>query len=49
MDVCRDWLDIHCLPDGWRHRIPSSDDGNVAVADLAQKQKSIICFEATGG
>lgn len=49
IDVSRDWLDIHCLPDGQRHRIPNTDDGHVAVYDLAHDQRAVVCFEATGG
>ncbi|PTT94306.1 IS110 family transposase, partial [Pseudomonas sp. HMWF031] len=49
IDVSRDWLDIHCLPDGQRHRIPNSDDGHVAVSVLAHDQRAVVCFEATGG
>ncbi|MBW3245445.1 IS110 family transposase [Epibacterium sp. DP7N7-1] len=49
IDVSRDWLDIHCLPDGLRHRIPNTDDGHIAVSDLAHRQKAVVCFEATGG
>lgn len=49
IDVSRDWLDIHCLPDGQRHRIPNTDVGHIAVSDLAQKQEAVVCFEATGG
>ena len=49
IDVSRDWLDIHCLPDGLRHRIPNTDDGHIAASDLAHRQKAVVCFEATGG
>ena len=49
IDVSRDWLDIHCLPDGQRHRIPNTDNGHVAVSDLAHDQRAVVCFEATGG
>ncbi|MEO9779699.1 MAG: hypothetical protein ABJH07_23975 [Sedimentitalea sp.] len=28
IDVSRDWLDIHCLPDGRRLRIPNTEKGH---------------------
>lgn len=49
IDVSRDWLDVHCLPDGQRHGMPNDDDGHVAVANLARHREAIVCFEATGG
>ncbi|MCE8514724.1 IS110 family transposase [Ruegeria pomeroyi] len=47
--MSRDWLDVHCLPEGQRHRMPNDDDGHVAVANLARHREAIVCFEATGG
>lgn len=35
IDVSRDWLDLHCLPDGHRCRVPNAPPGHAAVADLA--------------
>ena len=46
IDVSRDWLDIHCLPDGYRARMPNAPAGHAAVADLA---RDLVCFESTGG
>lgn len=49
IDVSRDWLDIHCLPDGKRHRFPNTDQGHVQLVKIARPKQSIVCFEATGG
>lgn len=49
IDVSRDWLDIHCLPDGERLRWPNNDDGHARVAALATERHALVCFEATGG
>ncbi len=49
IDVSRDWLDVHRLPDGQRHRMPNDDAGHLAVVNLARNRRAIVCFEATGG
>lgn len=49
IDVSRDWLDIHCLPDGARLRLPNNDEGHTRVATLAAKRLALVGFEATGG
>ena len=49
IDVSRDWLDIHCLPDGKRPRLPNKDEGHAHLADLARSVDALVCFEATGG
>ena len=49
IDVSRDWLDIHCLPDGQRSRLPNTDDGHARLAELAHSMDALVCFEATGG
>ena len=49
IDVSRDWLDIHCLPDGRRLRLPNAPDGHAQVASLARRRNVLVCFEATGG
>lgn len=49
IDVSRDWLDLHCLPDALRRRVPNAPEGHVAVADLARERDAIVCFESTGG
>lgn len=36
IDVSRDWLDVHCLPDGHRCKVPNAPAGHAAVADLAR-------------
>lgn len=49
IDVSRDWLDVHCLPDGHRCKLPNAPAGHAAVADLARNRESVVCFESTGG
>jgi transposase len=49
IDVSRDWLDIFCLPQGERLRLPNSVEGHAQVAELAREQIALVCFEATGG
>lgn len=49
IDVSRDWLDFHCLPDGLRRRLPNAPVGHAAVADLARDREAVVCFESTGG
>lgn len=49
IDVSRDWLDVHCLPDGQRLRLANNDGDHAIVAKLAREQEAIVCFEATGG
>lgn len=49
IDVSRDWLDLHCLPDGHRVRAPNAPAGHAAVADLARDRDAVVCFESTGG
>jgi transposase len=49
IDVGRDWLDVHCLPDGHRCRLPNARAGHVAVAELARNRDATVCFESTGG
>ena len=49
IDVSRDWLDVHCLADGHRCKLPNAPAGHAAVADLARDRDSVVCFESTGG
>lgn len=49
IDVSRDWLDIHCLPDRHQLRLPNAPDGHEQLAALAQERCALVCFEATGG
>ena len=49
IDVSRDWLDVHCLPDIRRLRLPNSDEGHAQLVGLAQSTHALVCFEATGG
>jgi transposase len=49
IDVSRDWLDIHCLPDDYRLRLPNTAVGHAQLADLARDRRALVCFESTGG
>ncbi|MDD7972913.1 IS110 family transposase [Roseinatronobacter alkalisoli] len=49
IDVSRDWLDVHCLPDGHCCRAPNTPAGHAVVADLARDRDAVVCFESTGG
>jgi len=49
IDVSRDWLDIHCLPDGHRLRLPNTASGHGQLIEIACERDACICFEATGG
>lgn len=49
IDVSRDWLDIHCLPEGRFERFPNTDVGHQHLTELARRLEAVVCFEATGG
>ena len=49
IDVSRDWLDVHCLPDNQRLRLPNTDEGHDRLSEMALSQSALVCFEATGG
>src|SRR6056297_1991142 len=49
IDVSRDWLDVHCLPEGKRVRLANNLEGHEQVAQLALELGALVCFEATGG
>lgn len=49
IDVSRDWLDLHCLPDGHKMRLANTGEGHVQLASLARSRHAVVCFEATGG
>ncbi|MCB1470059.1 MAG: IS110 family transposase [Rhizobiaceae bacterium] len=49
IDVSRDWLDIHCLPDGHRLRLPNTAEGHAQLTDVAHERRALVCFESTGG
>ena len=49
IDVSLDWLDIHCLPDDRRLRLPNTDEGHERLSEIALSQSALVCFEATGG
>ena len=49
IDVSRDWLDLHCLPDDDQLRLPNTPDGHAQLSEFAQHRSALVCFEATGG
>ena len=49
VDVSRDTLDIHCLPDGLQLRLPNTGEGHAQLERLARDRQALVCFEATGG
>ncbi len=49
IDISRDWLDMHCLPDGKRLRFPNTEKGHEQLIHLARTVDALVCFEATGG
>jgi transposase len=49
IDFSRDWLDLHCISDGHRCKVPNAPEGHAAVAALARKRDAVVCFESTGG
>lgn len=49
IDVSRDWLDVHCLPEGRRLRLPNTGIGHNRLAEQARSLGALVCFEATGG
>lgn len=49
IEVSRDWLDLHCLPDGHRGRTPNTPAGHAVVVALARDRDAVVCFESTGG
>ena len=49
LDVSRDWLDIHCLPDGCQLRLPNTAAGHAELERTARDREALVCFEAAGG
>ena len=49
IDVSRDWLDIHSLPDGQQLRLPNTASGHEQLTQIACQMDAYVCFEATGG
>lgn len=49
IDVSRDWLDIHCLPNDHRLRIANTAQGHEKLVGIAYDRRALVCFEATGG
>ena len=45
IDVSRDWLDIHVLPDDQHQRLPHTAEGHAYLVDIASKLGAIVCFE----
>ena len=48
-DVSRDRLDMHCLTNAQRQRLPNIKEGHAQRADLASSPMALVRFEATGG
>ena len=49
LDVSCNWLDLHCLSDDRRLRLPNTDEGHSELAKIAGDREALVCFEATGG
>ena len=49
LDVSCDWLDIHCLSDDRRIRLPNTDEGHSKLEEIAAGREALVCFEAAGG
>ena len=49
LDVSRDWLDIHCLSDDRRIRLPNTDEGHSKLEAVVGDREALVCFEAAGG
>ena len=49
IDVSRDTLDIHCLPDGLQLQLPNTVEGHARLQRVARDRQALVCFEATGG
>lgn len=49
IDVSCDWLDLHCLSDELRCRLPNTSEGHAAIAALARERGAVVCFESNGG
>lgn len=49
IDVSRDWLDVHCLPDCQRLRLPNTAEGHQRLIEMVCERDACVCFEATGG
>lgn len=45
IDVSCDWLDICCLSDGQRLRLPNTAAGHARLVDLAKPVSALNCFE----
>jgi transposase len=49
IDVSRDYLDIFHLPQNKWLRFENNSKGHNKLVQFAQKEKAMVCFEATGG
>ena len=45
----RNWLDIHCLTDSRRLRLPNTEDGHGELEEIADRRIALVCFKANGG
>ena len=48
-DISRNWLDIHCLTDSRRLRLPNTEDGHGELEEIADRRIALVCFKANGG
>ena len=49
IDVSKDQLDLHILPDDRKARVPNNRKGHAQVAKIARELDAVVGFEATGG
>ena len=43
------WLDLHCLSDDRRIRLPNAGEGHSELEAIASAREALVCFEATNG
>lgn len=41
----RNWLNIHCLSDGLRIRLPYTDDGHAELEGIVGGRAKLVCLE----
>ena len=42
IDVSRDWLDVHCLPEGKRLRVANTEKGYSQLTPLAGEANALV-------
>ena len=48
LDVSRDWLDIHCLSDDRRIRLPNTDEGHSELEAVVGDREALVCLRGHG-